>query len=271
MMWSLCLTTVVVFGRAISAPATACVVPSAAPTQSLAMTVAANDDHSEREIPKLTVRGKAELHVEADELRITLGVETIAAEPQDALEDNNARIEDVINALQKLDLTEKEYETGQFRIQPIYNRRPRRANADWQPQIESYRVQNTLRITTEKLKLAGDMIQAANEAGANRVDSVAFGLSDPRAHRSKAITDATQHALEDARTLARAADVQLIRILKISLDSDIPQPVHVRADMMMEGMRASGASSPSITPGEVDVTASVSIVYEIASNNHPAP
>ncbi|MCH8005158.1 MAG: SIMPL domain-containing protein [Planctomycetes bacterium] len=220
-------------------------------------------EHTGQQTPNLTVRGSAELHKPADQLRLRIGVVTEASQAQQALGQNSQRMDAVVRAVKKAGIAEGEYETGRFSLQPIYARRPRQAAPDWRPQIIAYQATNILAIKTKKLELAGELIQAANEAGANSIDSIGFDLADPRAHRAEAISRATAHALADARILADAANIKLVRIISIVLDGARPLPIATAARRGMA--MAEAAVSPPIVAGEVSVHASVTVVYEIAS------
>ncbi len=223
----------------------------------------ASADEAEAVVPVLTVRGAAQLQKPADQLRISVGVVTESDEAPTALRENTRQMNDVIDALKKTGLTDKEYQTSRFQIQPVYSRRPRQAPVDWKARIIGYRVSNSLNVKTKKLYLAGELIQAANEAGANSIDSISFGLADPRTHRSEAIRAATAYALADAGTLAEAAGLRLVRVLSITLDqAAAPGPIPIQR--MSAGMAMAEAAPPPISPGDVTVRASVTVVYEIA-------
>ena len=216
-------------------------------------------------ISKMTVRGDANLYKAADQLRLSVGVVTESTDANTALASNSRRMNDVVKALTRAGLPKDDYQTGRFSIQPQYARRPREAGADWRPRIIGYRVTNTLSIRTKKLDHAGTLIQAANEAGANTIDSIGFDLADPRTHRAEAIAAATKNARSDAAVLARAADVKLVRILSIGLDqAGWRPPVQM---MQTRGVAmAEAAAPPPIQAGDITVHASVTIVYEIASS-----
>ena len=220
------------------------------------------DPRKLEDTPKLSVRGEAELTRPADQVRLRIGVVTEAADAAEALKENTERMNAVIRAVAKTGLTEAEYETGRFQIRPKYSRRPRQVPEDWQPQIVGYEVNNSLRIETTKLSLAGDLIGAANAAGANSVEVAGFTLEDPRKYRTEAVATATRHALEDARTLADAASLELVRILHIALDST--PVITPTADFAMQARAMADVGAPPITPGDVTIRASVTIVYEIA-------
>jgi uncharacterized protein YggE len=209
----------------------------------------------------LTVRGDAQLQKPADRLLLRVSVITEADQATDAMADNNSRMHAVVSAIKKTGLSEKEYETGRFNLQPVYSRRPARATPEWRPEILGYRVTSTLSIKTLQLEKAGAIIQAANDAGANAIDSIGFDLADPRKHRAEAIRTATANALADARVLGEAAGVRLVRIRTLTLDEAAPRPIVMQREMMVaDGM---AMAAPPITPGEVTVRATVTVVYEI--------
>lgn len=228
-------------------------------------TALAQDTAAERkleDIPRLTVKGESHIEVPADLLRLNIGVQTEDEEAPRAVDRNSRQTRDVIDAIELAGLTEDEYETGRFRLRPVYSRRPRAAEPDWKPQIIGYEVLNSIAVKTTRLDLAGDLIAAANKAGANTIDTVGFDLADRRTGREEAIAEATANAIADARTLARAASLDLLRILSIHLD-------HRSEPASLEFSRGRVASAmtgekPPLTPGTVAVEATVTIVYEIA-------
>ena len=222
-----------------------------------------DDDAGEfQNLPKLMVRGEAELDKPADRLRLTIGVVTEHAEATTALDENSRRMRDVVRALEKTGLTEGEYETGRFSVRPVYARRPRNAGAEWRPHIVGYAVTNTLNVKTKKLELAGPLIEAANDAGANSIDSIGFDLADPRIHRAEAISAAAANARADAAVLAEASGVRLVRILSVTLDEAGRRPP-VPFFTLERAAAAEAAPAPPIQPGDVTVRAGVTIVYEI--------
>ena len=212
---------------------------------------------------QLTVRGQAELQKPADEAVLSVGVTSEGADAGDTLNDNSRRMTDIVDAIERVGLTDDEYETGRFRIRPQYSRRPRQPEPDWQPQIIGYEVVNTITIETKQLDLVAKTIEAANKAGANTVEVKGFQLSEPRQFRPEAIREATKNAREDAAILADAADLDLVRIISINLDNT-PVARPMAGGYAAARMSADVAVGPPVVPGEVTVTANVTIIYEIA-------
>ena len=218
-------------------------------------------------ISKLTLKGQATLHKPADQMSITIGVATIGVDAETALKENNEKMQAVVQSLDKIGLSKQEYETGQFSIRPIYSQQPKDAPEDWKPSIKGYEVLNNVNVKTTQLKLAGDLIDAASGAGANRIENINFDLKDPQIYRAEAITAASANALGDAHVLSKATSQRLVKVLAISLDEaqylpPAPRPI---AMYMAKGFAPAMASAP-ISAGNVEVSANVTIVYEIEPN-----
>ena len=90
------------------------------------VTVAFAADDDEKEIPKLAVRGMAELEKPADQLRLTIGVITENNDATAAMDENARRMRNVIKAIEKAGLSDDEYETGRERVMPRYHSRRQR-------------------------------------------------------------------------------------------------------------------------------------------------
>jgi len=223
----------------------------------------ASDERGLDDRPNLTVRGEALLKVPADQMHLNIAAVTHAETAALALDQNTALMQKVIQALKKIGLTEDEYQTGQFQIEPVWSQRPRQAPEDWRPRITGYTVTNRLAIKTKKLPLAGKLIGAATDAGANAIDSIFFDLADPRKYRGQAIQQATANALADARSLADAASVKLVRVLTLSLDNAVSTPFRVQPESFAREAMAAEAAAPPISSGEVTVQAGILLVYEI--------
>lgn len=223
---------------------------------------------AEIRIPQVAVTGVANLKRPADEVTFSLGVVTQAETANDALRNNSDQMTKVIAALKKAGLDPKEFKTGQFSVQPVYSTRPKNAPDDWRPRILAYQVQNRLNVRTMQLDKVGTWIDVGVKQGANAVDDIIFGLHDPREHRAAAIREAATYAKNDALVLAANTDTRLESVLSIALDQAAIQPVYKRAEMLAYAPGASPAfgDAPPIEAGDIDVHATVTIVYEISSH-----
>lgn len=209
--------------------------------------------------PTLQVTGEAVLMKPADQLSLVVSVVTQAKDAEQAINDNADKMSQVIESLTPLDLTQDNYETGRYSITPIYSTPPKNQTSSWSPEILGYRVTNSLNIHTDKITIAGPIIDQVTKAGANNIDQLRFELKDPSIYREEAITEATKNAMKDAKTLADAADVKLDKVVSLSIIGSPHFPVYKNALMMS----ARGFDATPIESGDVEVRASVNITYEI--------
>ncbi|MGH1485712.1 MAG: SIMPL domain-containing protein [Cellvibrionaceae bacterium] len=211
----------------------------------------------------LSVRGEAQLMVPPDQVIVSVGVLSEAKVAKKALAINSRLMQQVIDALRAVGITKKEYSTRQLSVQPVWSSRPRNADSRWKSEITGYRVNNNLQIRTLKLDLLGDLINAATSAGANKIQSIQFGLSNPRQHRGQALTQAVENARTDADIAAKAAGVSIKKVKSLQVDY-APSVAHVEKAMVMRSALADTAPVPPVNPGDIAVRASVSIIYELA-------
>ncbi|MEM1282426.1 MAG: SIMPL domain-containing protein [Chlamydiota bacterium] len=209
--------------------------------------------------PQIQVTGEAILMKPADQLSLVVSVITQGKDAQEAISGNADKMSEVIDRLGTLNLTNDNYKTGHYSITPIYATPPKNMPNSWNPEILGYKVSNSLNIHTDKIDLAGSIIDQVTQAGANNIEQLRFELKNPSLYRSEAITEATKSAMQDAKTLANAAGVKLDKIVSLSIVGTPQYPVYKNALMMS----TRGYKQTPIESGDVEVRASVNIGYSI--------
>ena len=113
--------------------------------------------------PKITVRGQAEIQVPADSARFNAAVVTTNRDATEALDENNRRVEQVIDALEQAGIEDTQIETGRFNLLPVFAPRPPRAEPGWQPEIVGFTVRNQVLVRTRHPTALGELITAAKQ------------------------------------------------------------------------------------------------------------
>lgn len=211
------------------------------------------------DIPKLTLSASATIEKPSDELQLKIGVVNLGINAQEALAENSDRMQQVIDNLHRIGLWKEDYETSHFSINPTYTPYPKDPPENWKPSINGYEVTNTILIHTPKLDMAGQIIDAANQAGANSITEIRFGLQNARDYWTEALEAAGANAVQDAQAIANATGVRLVRVLSISLNHT---QVHA-PQINLTAMAKTRDRAPPIEPGDVSITANVTLVYEI--------
>lgn len=203
----------------------------------------------------LSVNGTGKAFLSPDIAYINIGVHTEAETAAEAVEDNNAQTQQVIEALRDAGVAAEDIRTTNFSIWPNQQYGP-----DGQPTDTRYMVDNSVFVTVRDIEVLGDLLDSAIGAGANSINSIQFDVADKDEAIKLAREDAVQDAQEQARELADAAGMDLGEIQSISFYDSAPVP------FMEYGKGGGGAAMESavpIQPGELTVTATVSISYEI--------
>lgn len=211
--------------------------------------VAADDDQPRR----ITVTGQGEAKAVPDIATMSIGVETEAETPGEALSDNAARMTAVMNRLKSAGIADKDMQTSQLGIWPIYadRQQPRKTVA--------YRLSNQLTVTIRDISSLGAILDATVADGANAVNGPTFGVADPAPLLAAARKTAVKDAIAKAEHYAAAAEVKLGEIISIDEGGGGQVfPRHARAEAM--------AASTPVAPGESTIAASVTMTFGLEAN-----
>ena len=215
----------------------------------------------------ITVSGHGTVDTTPDEAVVRLAVVTQAEDAKEACDENAKKMDAVLAALNETGIAEGDSVTSDYRVWPRYNWR------DDEDRLIGFQVRNSLTVTVRDIGKVGDVIDAAIVAGANEIGDVAFTVSDDRQAelRDEAIADAVLKARSDANSVADAMDVAIVGALEISTTGSQFSPYRVHLDyeyygdaemeVPMPAPAAMGAG-PQIQPGDVTVSAYVTVVYE---------
>ncbi len=208
---------------------------------------------------RLTVTGNAVISAAPDTAHITLGVETSNPPSAEvAAAENAERMAKVMAALKALGgLTEGEISTSGFNIYS-YNQVVNR-NTPEEKTITTYQVQNRITIITKDLDRVGQIVDAAVKAGANQVQGISFDLADKQELQLQALQNAVKQAKMKAEAMAESAGITLHGIF--SLNEDYGSYVALQDTMVMRAAAFGKEAETSITPGEIEITAKVTVVY----------
>jgi len=211
--------------------------------------------------PQVVVSGQGSAEMAPDMALLQLTVMREAGTARAALDANSAAMAEVIAALRKQGIEERDLQTTGFSIQPKYvYPSPKSQGEDRTPRIVGYTVRNGLGVRVRDLKQLGAIIDQSVSLGVNEGGNIQFTNDDPAAAIELARERAVKNAMAKARTLAVAAGVKLGRVLEISEQSYRPAPAPmVQAEMMM----AKAADAVPVAAGESSYQVSVHMSYAL--------
>lgn len=195
-----------------------------------------------------------------DRAQVTFAVETENADVKVAQQANAVQMTKVIDALVAAGLPKDALKTTGYNIYPVYDDY---SKTPFDQKIRTYQVTNTLTVTLHDVNRTGEVIDIAVANGINQASSIQFMLSDEQAQvlRTEALKKAVDLARADADTVASALGVTIVDVKSADISGGYA-PVLFENYQAGNTMTKSAAPTP-IQPGDVTVTAQVSITYSI--------
>ena len=212
-------------------------------------TILMSDEH----LNQIHVVGTGTVTASPDIATAQIGVQTFSSEVEPAINENNRKSDAIQATLRKQGIEEKDMRTSSFSIYP-----QRDYHHDKPDEIIGYQVNNTISVIIRDLDSVGEILQAAIDAGSNNIYGINFTLDDQEPFEDEARVKAIEDAREKAESMAEAAGINLGKVLSIS-ESSGSWPIMAKADY--DRMESGGAVP--IQPGELELTISVEMVFEI--------
>ena len=222
-----------------------------APALAVLLTLAAPQVFAEEQ-RLLSVSGEATVQRAPDQGMVRFGVEARAKTAQAAMETVAGNMTAILAALEAKGVAAKDTQSSGLSFYPIYPDR----NSDGPIEPEGFGASLTLAVAIRDLKKAGEIIDTALIAGANRMDGLSFGLADPDPATDEARALAVKKAVARAQILAEAAGIKLGSVQRIrDIDHGQGRPMPM-AEMSMK-------TSVPVAPGELGISAGVEIDFLI--------
>lgn len=204
----------------------------------------------------INVSGTGSVSLQPDIVKISIGFDTQNEDVQEAINENTQKVESVKTALFAEGLTDGDIKTTGYSLysSPKYYRDTTAA-----PDEYIYTVNYYLEITLNDLSKLNLILDTAVNNGANNISGITYDSTE----RTTAYDEARDLAIDDgyakAEKIAEKLGVTLGNVDSISVSDD-----YAYYDYGMRGMGYGGggeAATPTMNPGLVDVTVSVSLAY----------
>lgn len=226
-----------------------------------AMTVHPNSIQPET---TLQINAEAKIHRAPDIAYITAGVTEERATASEAMTAQSASMNGVFSALQAAGIAARDLQTSGLSLYPRYDYlevKQRDGSSRGEQKLAGYVATNNVTARVRNLDTLGATIDSLVKAGGNTFSGVSFAIEDDKEIKNQARGQAMKDAIAKAEMYAAASGMRVARIVTISEGYEYsPQP-QMMARAEMANMDA-GAPTP-VSGGEVAVTASVSVLFEL--------
>jgi uncharacterized protein YggE len=195
--------------------------------------------------------GSATVSANPDQAQLDVGVVTNAGTAQDSAQQNATMTTAVLTAVKAVLGSAGTIQTVSYNVSPRYSNSPGQTNV-----IVGYTTTNSVRVTTTDLSIIGKLIDAANQAGANSVGNLSFGLQDSEPRVQQALSLATKQAMTHASAIAAGLGATLGPVVNAQQGS-------AYTPILIPTMGAAAGVSTPIQTGTVNVYASVTVTVSL--------
>ena len=201
----------------------------------------------------VTASGAGTAQAVPDTAEMSFGVTTMSPNAKSALDEAAKVAEQIASAVKKQGVADEDIQTQDVSVYP------QTVDQDGKQVITGYQASLNVRVKVRDIAKLGEVISAANAAGANNISGPTFTIDDPALARAEAIDEAVADARKSAEAMAEAAGKSVGDVLSMS-SSDVGMvsgPMYSQADM------AGAARDVPIEPGQLDISANVVVVFEL--------
>ena len=215
-------------------------------------------------VPTISLSATGTVRRAPDQAIVSLAVETRASTARQAAQQNAQKMDAVVRALRDVGIPADRIQTESYNLNPDYQYVQPAPGRPGEQRLVGYVASNQVRVQVDSIPRVGATVDAAITAGANRANGINFQLRDPDAARRDALKLAMAAAHRDAQALAEAAGQSLGPLLHVSTGVEQPRPLFaMRAEMA--GAVAAPAPPTPVEPGQLEITATVTVVYRLGT------
>lgn len=212
--------------------------------------------HAVADRPALNLSAYGEVKTAPDMATISFGVVTEATTAAEAMRLNATRMNQVMAALRRAGIAEREVQTSGLNLSAQYD-----YVQNEPPRLRGYQANNRVTVIVNDLNTVGTTADAVVAAGVNQIDGIGFGLKDSMAAENQARQIAVRNLQAKAALYAQALGVELGGIRSLSEGGGYaPRPPmqYARVEMAMD----SSGSTP-VAAGELTVRIDITGVYDL--------
>lgn len=203
----------------------------------------------------LSVSATAKATSVPDTATVTVGVVAEGLTAQTVKDQCSSKMNQVISFIKQAGIDDKDIKTSQFYVTPKYNYNKQ------QQTLVGYQANQTVTVKVKNINKSSQQLEAIIDGaianGANQVQGVDFSFEDTECLVQKARQQAIAKAKVNASQIANDAGLKLGRIVNVvTSGAGNPEP-------MFASMALAKSSSTQIEPGSQEVSATVTVIFEI--------
>ena len=215
----------------------------------------------------ITVKGVGRACVKPDYITISMTVESVKKDYNEAMADAAGRIEKIQDAVVCAGYRKEDLKTISFDVDTRYES-VHDGQGNFKREFSGYAVIYRLKLSFDMdSKQLAKVITAISESGARPELSIAFTVKNPAEVSETLLVSAAQNAKAKAEILCKASGNELGQLLSVDyswVELDVISGTrYAMGDGIQPLMAKGGFSAPEIEPDDIDVSDAVTFTWEI--------
>jgi len=227
--------------------------------------VKSDNESSQGSTTMLSAEGKVTVIPDIAKINFSIILENTSIEK--LTNDNNFKMQTVIDYLKSVNIKEKDIRTANYSLQPVYEEKCFNDNSGYRrcnSVLVKYKLDQIVEVIIRDFSKLDGIVAKVAELGVNNISNLTFSVEDMEKVQNEAKIQAIQKIMDRANDISKATKVKFGRIINIAENYNY-----------YGGYRESGvfsnkvdSSIQTIAPapieaGSKDITATVSITFEI--------
>lgn len=208
-----------------------------------------------KQVPSISVTGEGKIKVTPDEAIISFGVENSGKDATEVKKKNDEIVDKVLKVIKKHKIPTTDFQTERVSLYKTY---------DYNTKKNQFQASQNISIHLKDLNKYDALMMDLVDSGVNAIQNVEFKSSKIKELESQARKDAILDAKKKAEDFVVVLNQKVGKAITISdnTQTSYPRPMYKTYAMAAESADA-GMNRETLAIGEIEITTSVSIVFEL--------
>lgn len=226
---------------------------------------------------EIMVSGEGRAYIKPDIALVSFGVTSKALKSQDAVNDNNTKMNAVIKAIKDLGVKDEDIQTTMYNLYPVYDY-PKvvmpSGGARGSTGVASapvyfnggqvfsgYSLEQQVAVKIRNFDIINSVLDKATAVGATNVGQLQFTVDNPELAQSQAREMAIAKAKEKLQSILKQSGLQVGKLVNISEGyGGYPGPMYATGAMAKDSV---SSVAPQIQTGQQEVSSTVTLTYQV--------
>ena len=208
-----------------------------------------------KQVPSISVTGEGKIKVTPDEAIISFGVENSGKDATEVKKKNDEIVDKVLKVIKKHKIPTTDFQTERVSLYKTY---------DYNTKKNQFQASQNISIHLKDLNKYDALMIDLVDSGVNAIQNVEFKSSKIKELETQARKEAILDAKKKAEDFVSVLNQKVGKAITISdnTQANYPRPMYKTYAMAAESADA-GMNRETLAIGEIEITTSVSVVFEL--------